>query len=72
MSLSSYLVSHLHKLEEQWARAIKTLPDDYLTEERDVLRERAVDTIGLHQAEALVLRLLNNEIRRRQEGEATH
>lgn len=69
MSLASYMVSHLHGVQKQWARAIITLPEHDLVEQRDRLREIAVDTIGIHQAEAMVLRLLNSELRRRHGGE---
>jgi hypothetical protein len=69
MSLSSYMVDRIHDLQQQWARAIQTLPERDLIEQRDRLREIAVDTIGVHQAEALVLRLLNAEMRRRNVGE---
>jgi hypothetical protein len=69
MSLSSHMVDRLHELQAQWARAVQTLPERDLLEQRDRLREIAVDTIGVHQAEAMVLRLLNAEMRRRHEGE---
>ena len=69
MSLSTYLVDHLHGLEKQWALAVKSLPERDLIEQRNILREKAVDTIGRHQGEALVLRILNAEIERRHGGD---
>lgn len=70
MSLTSYLVDHLHGLEKQWALAVKSLPERELVEQRNALREKAVDTIGKHQSEAMVLRILNAEIERRHGGDA--
>ena len=70
MSLSSYLVDHLHGLEKQWAVAVTSLPERDLVEQRNTLRAKAVDVIGgRHLSEALVLRLLNAEIERRHGGD---
>lgn len=70
MSLSSYLVDHLHGLERQWAAAVTSLPERDLVEQRNALRAKAVDVIGgKHLSEALVLRLLNAEIERRHGGD---
>ncbi|MGV8954682.1 MAG: hypothetical protein ACOH2M_26530 [Cypionkella sp.] len=70
MSLSSHLVEHLHNLEKQWEVSVRSLPERHLVEQRNILREKAVDIIGgRHLSEALVLRLLNAEIERRNGGD---
>ena len=69
MSLTSYLVDHLHGLERQWTLAVKSLPERELVEQRNALREKAVDAAGKHQSEAMVLRILNAEIERRHGGD---
>ena len=69
MSLTSYLVEHLRGLEKQWAVAVKSLPERELVEQRNALREKAADTIGTHQSEAVVLGILNAEIERRHGGD---
>jgi hypothetical protein len=49
----------------RWGKAVETLPDHDLVEQRDALREVCVDVIGA-KPEAIVLKVLNAELRRRE------
>jgi hypothetical protein len=69
MSLSSYLVHYLRDLEGRWADSVRSLPERDLVEQRNELREIAVETLGKHLSEAFVLRILNAEISRRHGGD---
>ena len=52
MSLSSYLVDHLHGLEKQWAVAVTSLPERDLVEQRcnEFLERTAEDLKKVEQA----------------------
>lgn len=64
MSLSSFMTGHLEGLQEQWRRALTTLPAHDLAAQREALRSACEGRSGLSSA-AVVLSLLDGEIARR-------
>jgi hypothetical protein len=68
MSLSSYMTGRLAEFLAQWALAVKTLPEAELIKERDALRAQCAESIGA-KPEALLLRVFNQELDRRHDGE---
>jgi hypothetical protein len=65
VTFASYLVERLEADLLQWQRAAQTLPMRDLIAQRDELRDKCPEAIGV-KPEALILRVLNREIRRRE------
>lgn len=63
--LTRHLVEHLEGLLTRWAGAVETSPTREPFEQRDVLRADYMEPLGI-VPEALVLKVLDEEIRRRE------